>query len=493
MPSTPASPPPEASDRTGRAAHADASPNVRIDAQQLALLWQLASRARAAKSEATLGFTIVNETLALVPYRQAAWWRGTAPGSVAAVSGLPQSDPNAPYVQWLGALCRVLARAPGVGVADATLHEPGDASVPLPEGPGPFTAADLGDEGATHVAQEWQAWWPAHGLWLPLVDREGRRLGGLAFAREAPWTPTECALLGELAQVWRHAFAAFGPQPSWFERARVLLRPGRQQRRVLIALALVCVIPLRLSVLAPAEVTPKDPFVVRAPLDGVIDRLYVQPNQPVTAGTPLLGLDATTLQSRYALARKDFDTAQEEYRQTAQLAVTEDRDRLDMAERKGKLDQSAVQLDYTAEQLARVRVSATRAGVAVFADPNEWTGKAVAVGEKILLLADPAHVELTAYVPVADNVDVKPGMLLTLYPKSSPLATYDARIDSVAYRAEPTPDGVLAYRVKASFAASGAQPPLGAMGTARIHGSWVPLVYYVLRRPLTLARQWLGW
>ncbi|RAS23471.1 efflux RND transporter periplasmic adaptor subunit [Paraburkholderia bryophila] len=464
--------------------------NVRIDPQQLAMLWQLAARARDAQTEATLGFTVVNETLSLLPYRQAAWWRGTAPGTVAAVSGLPESDPNAPYVQWLGALCRVLARAP-----ESAAPHAGDATVAPPiERARAFTAADLAvDPAAAHVVQDWQAWWPEHGLWLPLADRSGRALGGVVFARDAAWTAVDCALLGELAQVWAHAFAAFGPRPSWFERARVILKPGRQQRRVLIALVVACLIPVRLTVLAPAEVTPKDPFVVRAPLDGVIDRLYVQPNQPVAAGTPLLGLDATTLQSRYALARKDFDTAQEEYRQTAQLAVTDDRNRLDMAERKGKLDQSAVQLDFTAQQLARVRVSAARPGVAVFADPNEWTGKAVAVGEKILLLADPAHVELSAYLPVADNVDVKAGATITLYPKSSPLATYEARIDSVAYRAEPTPDGVLAYRIRATFSDATARPPLGAMGTARIHGNWVPLFYYVLRRPLTLARQWLGW
>jgi multidrug resistance efflux pump len=232
--------------------------------------------------------------------------------------------------------------------------------------------------------------------------------------------------------------------------------------------------------------------VVRAPLDGVIDRLYVQPNQPVSPGTQLLALDTTTLQSRYALARKDFDAAQEEYRQTAQLAVTDDKDRLDMALRKGKVDESQVEVDYTARQLARVRMTAARSGVAVFADPNDWTGKAVSTGEKIMVLADPAKVELTAYLPVSDNIDVQPGGALTLYPKSSPLTAYDALIDSVAYRAELTPDGVLAYRVKATFTGS-VRPVLGAMGTARTHGHWVPLVYYVLRRPLTLVRQWFGW
>jgi hypothetical protein len=478
MANSPASPVAADPQREGEAAG-----NVRIDAQQLALMWQLASRARSATSEATLGFTIVNETLSLVPYRQAAWWRGPAPGTVAAVSGLPQSDPNAPYVQWLHGLCRALARGIVAG-----------RDVPPVSQPHVFGVADLQPD-SPQLAEEWGAWWPAHGLWLPLPARDGQQLGAIVFARDVPWTHSDRVLLGELAQVWGHALEAFGPRPSWWERARKLLRPGRQQRLVLLALVILCVIPIRLTVLAPAEVTPKDPFVVRAPLDGVIDHLYVQPNQQVQGGTPLLGLDATTLQSRYALARKDFDTAQEEYRQTAQLAVTDDRNRLDMADRKGKLDQSAVQLDYTAAQLARVQVNAARAGVAVFTDPNEWTGKAVAVGERILLLADPAHVELTAYVPVADNVDVKPGQAITLYPKSSPLASYEARIDTVAYRAEPTPDGVLAYRVKASFSGTDTdpRPPLGAMGSARIRGSWVPLAYYVLRRPLTLARQWLGW
>ncbi|HTH75574.1 MAG TPA: HlyD family efflux transporter periplasmic adaptor subunit, partial [Trinickia sp.] len=266
----------------------------------------------------------------------------------------------------------------------------------------------------------------------------------------------------------------------------------KYRRRVLVALACALVVPVPLTVLAPAEVTAKDPFVVRAPLDGVIDHLFAQPNQRVEAGAPLFALDSTALASRYALANKNYATAQEEYRQTAQLAVTDDKDRLDMALRKGKLDQSAVELDYTARELARVSVNAPRSGVAVFSDPNDWNGKAVSIGEKVMFLADPAHVELTAYVPVADNVDVVPGASVTLYPKSSPLASYDARIDTVAYRAEPTPEGVVAYRVKATFTGT-VKPPLGVMGTARIHGRWVPLSYYLLRRPLATARQWLGW
>ncbi|OZI71595.1 efflux RND transporter periplasmic adaptor subunit [Bordetella genomosp. 12] len=473
----------------------DAAQQVRLDGRQLALLWQLSARARAAASEATLGFTVVNETLALTPYRQAAWWRGDGSGQVAAVSGLPQSDPNAPYVQWLSSLCKTLIRARPAAKADPAAAQvagqhapvlPPRAQIRL------FTAEELRSE-APLLADEWSAWWPAHGAWLPLADRSGRTLGAVVFARDQPWTAVDTVLLTELGQVWAHAFQAFAPRASWRARAGSLLRPGRQQRRVLLAMLVVCLIPVRLTVLAPAEVTPQDPFVVRSPLDGVITELHVQPNQPVQAGTPLFSLDATTLQSRHALASKNFDTAQQEYRQTAQMAVTDDRTRLDMIDRQGKLDQSRVELDYSARQLARVNVNAPHAAVAVFSDPNEWTGKAVAVGEKVLVLADPARVQLTAWLPVADNIDVQPGTPVTLYPKSSPLASYDARIESIAWKAEPTPDGVLAYRVRASLQAGAAQPPLGAMGTARIQGPWVPAIYYALRRPLTQVRQWLGW
>lgn len=462
---------------------------VRIEANDLALLWQLSARARQARSEETLGFTIVNETVSLMPYRQAAWWRapGHVPGAVAAVSGVPQSDPGAPYVQWLGELFRALAREQ----AHSTPEEGGERDTASAARCQLFTDADV----PPAIAADWDAWWPAHAVLVPLVDTAGRNLGAVTFAREREFTPTEIAMLSELGQVWAHALGAFAPRASLLDRARASLRVGKRRRIALAVVGALTILPVRLTVLAPAEVTAKDPFVVRAPLDGVIDRVDAQPNQRVAAGAPLFELDSTTLASRYAVANKAFDAAQEEYRQTAQLAVTDDKDRLDMALRKGKLDESEVERDYTAHELARVRVSAARAGVAVFADANDWNGKAVSVGEKVMLLADPASVELTAYVPAADNVDIAPGTTLTLYPQSSPLASYDARIDTVAWRAEPTPEGVLAYRVKASFADGEAHhlPALGAMGTARIHGRWVPLIYYLLRRPMTSARQWLGW
>ena len=82
-----------------------------------------------------------------------------------------------------------------------------------------------------------------------------------------------------------------------------------------------------------------------------------------------------------------------------------------------------------------MQIKAERGGIAVFADVNDWLGKAVAVGERILLVADPAKVELVAHLPAADHIEVAPGDMLTLYPQGLPLASFDARVSSVAYRA----------------------------------------------------------
>ena len=93
----------------------------------------------------------------------------------------------------------------------------------------------------------------------------------------------------------------------------------------------------------------------------------------------------------------------------------------------------------------------------------------------------------------ADALPVQPGDTLTLYPQGAPLDSFGATITTVAYRAELTRDGFVAYRLKAAFAAGQKPPRIGQLGTARLHGSWAPLAYAALRRPLAVARRWIGW
>src|SRR4051812_36037138 len=76
-----------------------------LDAQLFGLgtLVQLLKRARRAATAEELGFVMVNETHALLPYRQAALWQRNAPGTgkVVAVSGAAVVERNAPFMLWL--------------------------------------------------------------------------------------------------------------------------------------------------------------------------------------------------------------------------------------------------------------------------------------------------------------------------------------------------------------------------------------------------------
>jgi len=449
-------------------------------ARQLGALLQLGRRAREALSIEALGFVMVNETRQLFGFRQSAFARANLlspglPADVLAVSGLPLPDPHAPYVQWLAQLFRDVARP-----------EPAR---------GPQSAACVLKAGSLPdaVAREWSAWLPAQGLLVPLTGPAAEVCGFLLLARDEAWSEREVALAGELGSLYGFALARFFKSTSWRDHSRVVSWSGRHRWTLLAALCVIGLIPVRLTVLAPAEVVPAEPFLVRAPLDGVIDHFNVRPNQTVAAGDPLFDLDTTTLRAHSRVAHKAYDVASEEYRQAAQGAVTDERRKLEMVERKGELEEKALEMEYSQQLLDRVLVKAARAGVAVFADANDWQGRAVTIGERVLTLADPAKVELTVYLPVRDALDLAAGSPVTLYANGAALQTYSATLTTVAYRAETAHDGLLAYRIKATFAAREAAPRLGLQGMAKLRAGRAPLAYVLLRRPLAAARQWLGW
>ena len=436
--------------------------------QGLLALLQLGRRAREAASAEEIGFIAVNETRNLLTYRQAALWLAGDVRDVAVVSGAAQLDASAPYLQWLRRLFKAIG------------HE---------LTPQRLCAGQL----TPIVGEEWGQWLPRDALVVPLVAQNAGVMGALLFARDGTWRDDEIELASDIGRIYGHALFALRPREAWSNRLQGLLRSRKWLVRIALLIVAVLCLPVRLSVLMQGEITPQDAFVVRAPLEGVIDRFQVRPNETVAEGAPLFNLDTTALQSRHATAREAYATAREEYRQSAQLAVTDDKAKMEMSIHKGALDQKAVELAYTASQLERIQVKAARSGVAVFSDVHEWTGRAVAIGEKVMVLADPTKVELTARMPVGDQIAVEPGAEIVFYPKAAPFSSYTAIVDSVAYHAEPNDDGVLAYRIRAHFRPGTGVPRLGLMGSARVYANRVPLIYTILRRPLVVVRQWSGW
>lgn len=437
--------------------------------EPIVALLGLSHRARQAADAVELGFIAVNDTHALVPYRQAALW--TEEKGVCAASGVVQLEANAPYVQWLNGVCRYLSSSGQNG--------------------GPVDAAQL----PQNLSADWDAWLPAFGLWLPL-----KSVGGLILARDAPWQKTEVALLTEWMDVWRHAWGAqrkHSPSPwwrDWREMLRKTDQPWWKQSRIRLAIAIgaLLFIPVRLTVLAPGELVPADPTIIRAPLDGVVGTFHVKPNQLVKAGHPLFDFDDAPLRSKLEVAQQALTSAEAEYRQAAQLAVSDAKYKGQPAVLMGKVEERRADAVYMQGQLERAHMVAPRDGIVLFDDPSEWIGKPVSTGERIMRVAAPEDVEVEAWLALGDAIPLEQDAPVSLYLNASPLTAVSARVRYVAYEAVQRSDGNFAYRVRASLEHKTDQR-VGLKGTAKLSGRWVPLVYWVVRRPLAAVRQAVGW
>lgn len=446
-------------------------------AQALAGLLDLSRRARSAETARELGFLLVNDTRALADYRQAALW--LADEGVYTLSGVVLPEANAPYALWLAQVCQHLAQ-----LSDATT-----------------CAVQATDLPAVPAAQ-WDEWWPAHALWLAMPSSETPG-AGLLLVRDEPWSEEAQVLMREWIDTWWHAFQALHDPRVRSLRAgwmRVLghlhNQPNRrwwQQNRVrwLAAAVVVLCLPVHLTVLATGELVPAHPVVIRSPLDGVVDVFHVQPNQLVKKDQPLFGFDEALIQSKLDVAEQSFATAETEYRQTTQQALVDAKYRTQLAMLTGKIEEKRAEVDFLREQLQRSRVLAPSDGVVLLDDPSEWIGRPVNVGERILRIAAPGDTEVEAWLPLADAVALKPGADVTLYLNASPLSPVSAQVRYMAHDAVQRPDGGYAYRVRAMLIES-TRHRVGLKGTAKLQGGWVPLVYWVLRRPLASLRTTLG-
>jgi hypothetical protein len=434
----------------------------------LSALLQLQADARESVSLEALEFLIVNATRQVMRYDQAIYWRFDAlkRPRIRAVSGVSLIDGSAPYIRWVEELLGNMA-----SVAET----------------GPISMNEVSS--ALHVG--WQEWLPEQIFWLPLFSAE--RTGGLILLRRDPWTEGEATIAKHLSGAFGQAVLAHGAIAE--PLASRLLDKIRDKKLWVggaVALLLVMAFPVDLTILAPAEIIPVKPHMVAAPLDGVIKTFHVRPNEVVEKGTALFSLDDTNMRNRRNVAAKALSVAEAELANSANRAFLDSAAKSQLAALAAQAKEKQAELAYYDELLAMVEVKAERPGVAVFADANDWIGKPIQIGERILQIADPKQVEIRLDIPVHDMIALPDKAKLRLFLDIAPLAAMEGRISYVSYEALPTREGPPAYLARADIASGGAPPRIGAKGVARVTGPSVSLFYYLFRRPLIALRQIVG-
>ncbi len=446
-----------------------APPLLNLDghAATLALLQATADAATRAERR----FVLLNRSRDAWPYQTALLW---GDGRVLGHSGVGEVEQHGPYAQWLARL------------------------VPVLQGrqPGPVQADDV----PPALAAEWADWWPDHALWLPL--RSGPDSPGLLLARELPWAEHEWQALGRWYTLWHKLdegrTAVDAPPQRWHWREWLQAwraQPALRRRRILQGLALglaALLMPVRLTVRAPGELVPRDPVVLRAAVDGTVRALAVQANQLVKAGQVLAELDDAGWSSRLQVSRQNLLTAEAEWRQTSQQALNDPKAKAQLAAAQGKFEERRAEVAFLAQQVQRSTLTAPHDGVVLIQDAGSWPGRTVTAGEPVMKLARPDDQEVEAWLAAGDAIDLPLGAPMHLHLQSHPGSPVAARLRLYGYEAEHRADLGLGYRLRGSLEQP-ASERLGARGTVRVDGPWVPLVYWVLRRPLAALREATGW
>lgn len=437
--------------------------------QRLLKLLEVERDTRQAQTKSALGYHIVTRTREITPYMQAAFVALNEAGKadIISISDVAAPDFNGPFCLWLKEVATYLAQR-GAG---EQLHEIDPSGLP------------------SELAAQWTSWAPRHVLWSPLKKANGQVIGAVWLTREEPWPENDQVLIERLSDCYAHA---------WFALTQGFKVLGKVNKKILAgvcaAVLALGVVPVRQSALAPAEIVPKDPFVVSAPLEGVISDVLVKPYMAVEEGQELFRFDETTLRNKVAIAQEALEVTRVEL-QTARQSAFHDLDsQAKLAFLEAQVGLREAELTYTRNMLERSVIRAPYSGVVVFRDVNDWIGRPVKTGEKILLLAKPDQTQLRINLPVSDAINLEVGADVRLFLDVDPLASYEAELVRTSYEPQLSQTGQeLTFPVIAAFKQTEQSPRIGLRGTAKLYGDQTVLGLYIFRKPLAAARKWLGW
>lgn len=443
--------------------------SLKNPAQILEILSHLQQRVFAAKKIADLEVIAVNETNTLSHYRQAVFLRLNSDGNykVSTASGLVEVAEDSPYVVWLNRFAKQLSTKPGVYRYD---HAASDEN----------------------YREGWSEWLPENLVFFPLVDANGVTIAGVLYGRDDSWSDEELTHMYRLHQNYAYCYHALKQKRSSLANRISKNKNKPWAKWVLGAVLLLLLVPVRLSVLAPAEVVALHSVSVAAPQNGVVGEIFIQPNQKVNKGDSLFALDGTTLRNEREIAAKVLDIARAQQLVARQRAFDDIKSKAELAAAVGRVREKQAELEAVESRLARLVVSADRDAIAVFTDVNDWLGKTVQTGERIMQLANEDDAGVLIWLPVSDALNLESGSPMKMFLHTKPLSPLNGELIETSYQPVKSPTDISSHRLRAVFNDDEVLPRLGLRGTARLSGEWTVLGYYLFRRPIAVLREWTG-
>ena len=331
---------------------------------------------------------------------------------------------------------------------------------------------------------------PDNILCIPILSPQKGLQGYLILSRNEKFIENEIELTRHLSVTYGHAFNSFLTDFSIKNFLKKYL-VGSRAWIVIIIIILVSIIPIKITSTAPVEVVPKNPILITSPFDGVVKNIVANNNDKINSGDLLVMLEDTDLLNNYNLSKQSLQVAEKELLRSRQSSFTDNKEKARLAELVAQVDLKKAEVESTGEKLKNTKLYASQKGIAIVDQKNDWQGRPVSVGEKIMTIANPNNIEFLVWLPVKDSLIIKENSNVKVFLDINPIKPLKGKLLRASYEPSLSPEEVLSYKIGVSY--EGEVPPrIGLRGTAKIYGSRVTLFYYLFRKPITFVRQLIG-
>ncbi len=438
----------------------------------LARLQQLTLEAGLSDTLAQLIFRILNRSIIYCRYDRAVLWdlRGGRT-KLLGVSGNPEVTSRSPLAdEWRCLVCAMSDRDTSAIVEGAAF--PGREDT--------WDALAGRTEGLSVI-------------WLPIAV-EGQTVAGLWLERwgESLFTEDEMAKLEPLALAYGVAWRGVVRPRSRLLGALSSRKRVAAMTALLLLIVALCLVRLPLRIVAHCEVVPRDPVAVAAPLDGVIDEVSVLPGRTVRRGEALAVYDKRVATEELKVAEEQVQIIESNLQRSRVQSFDDPSARSAIALLESRLEQERIRLRIAQHRVDQLDVVAPVGGTLMFDDPHQWRGRPVQVGQRLMMIVDPAKTKLRIWLPDGDNIKFDWGRKLAVILDSDPLVSRRAALRFVSNHSQISSDGAPRFRAEADWVTAGSDVKTGLQGTVILYGDSVPLGYWLLRRPLGAVRKFSG-
>jgi hypothetical protein len=331
---------------------------------------------------------------------------------------------------------------------------------------------------------------PDNILLIPIFSPQRGLQGFLITTRNEKFNDNEVELARHLSVTYGHAYNTFLTDFSIKDFLKKNFT-GKRSWIIILSIIFILIIPIKITSTAPVEVVPKNPRLITAPFDGVVKNIIVNNNDKINSGDLLIQIEDTDLKNSFNLAKQSLQVAEKELLRSRQFSFSNNEEKARLAELMAQVDLKKAEVESTSERLKNSKIYADKDGIAIVDQKNNWQGRPVSVGEKIITIANPEKVEFLIWLPVKDSLIIKENTDVKVFLDINPIKPLKGKLKRASYQSSLSPEEVLSYQISASFEGEEI-PRIGLRGTSKIYGSRVTLFYYLFRKPITFVRQLIG-